>query len=138
MKTPIILATTLVLFLFSCKKDESGSCIDADYSIAFTIEEGNTYCMPDGLEIAVTEIKNEFCPCDLECFWEGQMIIEFDFTMDGESMAHTFGSSEATASAPAPYGLTISTNKDDIVFEEECSIENPSPRILEAQISLTR
>ncbi len=125
--------------LTSCGDPDSESlmCTEVDYDTAFSIQADNSYCFPDGVVLSVTALNNEFCPCDAICFWEGQMTIDMQWDFPGEELLDYRYQAAPTAQAqnePLPDGTEISTDQDDIIFEEECSDSNPSPEIIETII----
>lgn len=68
MKQSLFYLFSLILIL-SCTNEES---CDQSYGASFSIEEGGRYCFPDGSLLTIDEISNSYCPCDVQCVWEGE------------------------------------------------------------------
>lgn len=134
----LILVSTSIL-IFSCNKHEDQSklsCIDVEYDLFFTIEDGKTYCFPDNNTISISSLANEYCPCNVVCVWEGQMMMNYEVEIDNVISTGALGSG-------GPKEFTLIKEVLQVVFEniefvEPCSDSNPSPIILKADIKISK
>ena len=120
----IISCLCLSLICSSCSK--FGVCDNVEYNDTFEIEEDGRYCFSDGSELTIIAFRNEFCPCNSDCFWAGQMVEEMEYFSAGILGVNTL-----------PNGSLISGIDDDIEFVKACSISDPSPDIVKAKISVS-
>jgi|GEM_PF-3835989 len=77
--------TILVALLTACSNTD-----ECDYSFGSPLEvkAGETYCLPDGSSLKVIEITSSYCPCNVDCIWEGEATIEaLRSSHDGSSEA---------------------------------------------------
>jgi hypothetical protein len=80
---------------------------------------------------------NAFCPCNAECFWEGEMLLYYYAEFDGKMIETFVGSSGKTTGfqfASEHYEIHIG----DIVTDNECSESYPSPDIVSASVIITK
>jgi len=141
MKNLSVLTIILMTFvLFSCSKSENEICIEVNYDEKFSIEEGKEYCFPDESVLKIVAFRNEFCPCNVICVWEGQMVVEMEWQAVGDSTYFFDYLSSNNTNFPTnfPSGLEITEEDEDIVFEDDCTESNPSPDILEAKIIVSK
>lgn len=78
----LVLLSALSLFLFSaCNKE------DADLLAGRTLNfEQSTAFFPEGLVITFSDVISESrCPLNAICFWEGEVIIELEANLGGET-----------------------------------------------------
>ncbi len=124
-----------MMFISACTKQDCG-LVEVNYDEYFTINKCGKYSFPDENYFEVKNLVNEFCPCNAECFWEGEMILFFSANMDGIAMDSTIGSSEQTNKifVKEPYTMHFK----DIEFEEACSNSNPRPKIVSAMVKVSK
>ena len=93
------LYTLTILLIFSCQKESNPkvqlACIEIDYDSSFTAMLGDVICLPDGSSFIIKNIKDEFCPCESICKWEGELKVIVE-TTDLSSEISTFGFGSAT------------------------------------------
>ena len=93
------LFTLTILLIFSCQKESISNvqldCIEIDYDSSFIAMLGNEICLPDGSSFIIKNIKDEFCPCDAICKWEGELKVIVE-TTDLVGKKSTFGFGSAT------------------------------------------
>ena len=69
---------TFCLFLFinlaSCSK--SDDCVEIQFDQLFQFQEGDLFCIGTELEIEISKIDDQRCPCDVVCVWEGEFVYE--------------------------------------------------------------
>lgn len=70
----------LGLIISSCGNDES-TCGNS-FEVPFEIREGRTFCLPNNTSIFIEEITESYCPCNVDCIWEGEA--QVTFTASGE------------------------------------------------------
>lgn len=136
-----LLVLLLGLALVSCSDGDEKTCTDVTYSTEFTVASGSSYCFPDGIELAITTLNNEFCPCNVECIWEGQMTIDMVWTLaDGTMLDYKYlaAPQSQVSNEPLPDGMIILADQEDIVFDSECTQSNPSPVITQTVIQITK
>jgi len=56
--------------LSSCGGDEE-DC-ERSFGINIRIEEGQELCLSDGSTLFIDEISSSYCPCNVDCLWEGE------------------------------------------------------------------
>ncbi len=66
-----------LLLFFSCTKDEG---CEVTYQTQFNIEDGKEYCFPDGSILSILEITNSYCPCDVQCIWQGEAVVKANWS----------------------------------------------------------
>lgn len=138
-----LLSLFLICALVSCSDGDGDAknCTDVAYSTEFTIEPGSSYCFSDGVELSITSLNNEFCPCNVECIWEGQMTIDMVWTLtDGSTLDYNYQAAVQMQqqNEELPDGMIFITDQNDIVFESECTDSNPSPDITETVIQVAK
>lgn len=142
MNAKILFTLSLLLCLSACSKDNEPTtppCNDEEYGTVFTIHPGETYCFSDNTELKIVSLINEFCPCNLQCFWEGQMTISMEWTMpDGALIEYNYNTAPQLTNEDLPDGLVISYLLEDFTFAEECTESVPSPEIIEAKITILK
>jgi len=137
MKHLFILLIITIAFS-SCSKTNSPDCIDVFYDEHFTIQEGNNYCFPDGNSIEIKQLKNEFCPCDAVCVWEGQMMLNYTLIYDGNTYKGTQGSTTTQDEMYDTLDGLLHTHFQEIQLIEPCDENHPNPNIKNAQLKLTK
>ena len=131
---PILLLSMLCM---ACSDSES--CVDVDYNNTFSVEEDGQYCFPDGSALTVVGFRNEFCPCEAVCVWQGQMIIEMEWTDGTEVVEFEYRSDDnPNFDNSLPNGAVISDLDDDIVYVTPCTLANGNPDIIGAKITVTK
>ena len=85
----------LLSVLTSCTKNNS-DCTSIEYNKAFIAEVGEQYCVDDKNYVRIDKVDNQLCPCNADCIWEGEFIVNMSVTADGKSYEYSFGSSEKT------------------------------------------
>jgi len=142
MKYKILAAALLALSLFSCSKEDTleQACNEELYGATFDIEAGETYCFEDDTELKVVALNNEFCPCNTDCFWEGQLTINMEWTpAGGETIAYLYNTaSDVVANDTLPDGLALSYERGDFTLVQDCSDAVPSPEIIQARITVSK
>lgn len=84
MKICKVLLTIAGLSLFlSCSKEEP-NCEDISYNQEFVFKNEDVFCLPDGIELTISNIEDARCPCDVICVWEGEFLFELSIT-DGQN-----------------------------------------------------
>jgi len=81
MKIPQHIFIILSIFLLAACGDDvkrSNSCQDVEFDISFSIQVGESACLPDGRSLRLLEARDEFCPCGAVCIWEGQLVIKLE------------------------------------------------------------
>jgi len=142
MKKNFLLTILALGFLCTaCNKDgndtSSLECQDVNYSSAFSIEANNKYCFPDEVSLTILDIKNEFCPCFANCIWEGEMVIDMQWILaSGETTIFSFHQA-ATINDSLPSSIMVTTDVENIVFENDCTSGDPSPAITSTIITVT-
>ena len=86
-----------ILLIFSCQKDSipevQKACIEIEYNSSFTALMGDEICLPDGSSFTIKNIKDETCPCESNCKWEGELKVIVEMTnLVGEKSTFGFGS----------------------------------------------
>ena len=88
------------LLLASCGKEEMDDviemnpevviqeCIESDYEEEFTLAFGENVCFPNSNIIKFKDAKHHLCPCQIECDYEGDILIEL-YTVSSEGIAVT-------------------------------------------------
>lgn len=129
------IAVCSIMLIGACTKQDC-EIVDVNYGEYFTVKTCGKYCFPDDNYFEVKNLENGFCPCNFECFWEGEMILFFCANMDGIAMDSTIGSSEQTNKifVKEPYTMHFK----DIQFEEPCSNSNPVPKIVSAMVKVSK
>lgn len=118
---------------------KSEACIDVEYNETFAVEVDGQYCFPDGTELKVNAFRNDFCPCNVICVWQGQMVIEMEWTDGTEVVEFEYQSDDnPNFDNSLPNGAVISDLDEDIEFITPCTDANPSPEIIGAKITVTR
>ena len=132
--TVLVFALSLSFFLFNACGKAVEECVDVEYTKSFTIEKEGKYCLPDGNYFEVEELENGFCPCNVICIWEGEMILFFEAEFNGKEFSGSIGSSENTPKSfvDESYEMHFS----HIEFEVPCSENVPSPKIISADVLL--
>ena len=151
MKNFLLFMLACLAFLFvSCSdsddvseddvsEEASSMCNDVTYDDPFDVELDGVYCFPDGTQLTVLEIKNDFCPCNVVCIWQGEMVINMEWT-DGTTVEEfRYGSDDNPAAADnlLPNGALITDEDEDIEFVTPCTQSNPSPDIIGAKLIVT-
>lgn len=73
------------LMLISCGSDDNCNNV---FGQAFEVKSARTYCLPDGSDLRITSITDSYCPCDVDCIWQGEAIIILERIFDnGEIQA---------------------------------------------------
>jgi len=137
----LLISLVLLGLLCACNNDDMPKqCTTVQYGTAFLIETNNTYCFTDDTQLEVVSLNNEYCPCDVNCFWSGQLTIDIKWTFaDGSTKTYKHNAAASVmANEELPDGLEVRADEDTVVFEEECSDSNPSPIILSAQITVDK
>ncbi|MBK9735442.1 MAG: hypothetical protein IPO92_10900 [Saprospiraceae bacterium] len=83
-----------------CNKQEANNCIDIQYNKNFVAEVGKQYCLDQDNYIFIKEVQNSLCPCDVECFWEGEYILKMSVLANGKLFDYDFGTSNSTPDLP--------------------------------------
>lgn len=89
----VFIFLTVVLVLNACSRTKETACTEIAFNTEFSAVVGQTYCLDDDNQFTITEIRNELCPCNIQCFWEGQYILVLDAVADGKSFKTQKGSS---------------------------------------------
>ncbi len=55
--------------------DSDDDC-NQSFGTPFKVEVGETYCLPDGSELFIDSITDSYCPCNADCIWQGEALIE--------------------------------------------------------------
>ena len=133
MKNSIFFIVLILLSLnfISCQKETVG-CNDVEYATSFKIKQGYKYCFADGNYFIVEEMRNEFCPCNGECVWEGEMILKYETMVNTQIISKTVGSSNNTDSVFISNQYFIKFI--DVKLVDPCSNSNPSPEIESATV----
>jgi len=117
---------------------QSGDCTEVEYDTAFTIVADETYCFPDGAELLINGFNNEFCPCNVDCVWEGQMTLDVEWTDDSGNISEGTIAAHPTNMIESEdlMGLivNVASQPDSITFITPCTIPDPSPGISGATI----
>jgi hypothetical protein len=66
----------LIIGAFSCKKEENIECEKISYDTSFTAVVGQEYCVDDANYVVIDSVVNQLCPCNADCFWEGEFILK--------------------------------------------------------------
>ena len=93
------------------------ACVGEDclsYNMSFEVNEGKSYCFDDGLIIEITSISNSYCPCNAQCIWEGEAVIE-GVRIENDGTRSNFRIHEIMTNASPPWG-SIS----EIITDKEC------------------
>jgi len=133
-----IVCCLFVMSILACQPDPVGSCSEVNYQDILELQSGDKYCFPDGLELAIVDIRNEYCPCFSVCVWEGQYVVDIDWTLpDGSTGSSTFNGSNNTLTESIS-DISIEGMEDSLIFDEECTESLPSPYILEVSVVVSR
>ena len=126
-----LMSILLISVLFSCYKTDE-LCNEENYNSYFKIKDNEQYCFPDGNYFEVKSLINGFCPCNMDCFWEGEMIMHFTANFDSIEKDTLIGSCDYhdRTFVVEPYEIHF----DNIIFEVPCDEQNPSPKIIEASV----
>ena len=148
MKNFLLVLLLPCLLLVSCRDEDDDTCIEADYGVTLLVEVGDTYCFSDELEMKIVSLNNEFCPCGVDCVWEGQLAIEMEWKLaddsditgwilePGESVEHTHLS--AMDDEMLLDDIRITTLMESIKYEVECSNDNPSPEVVSVELLIEK
>ena len=133
---------TLALIFTACSDDsdgQDGNCKEVEYNDQFEIKPDFCYLFDDGVELRISALNNEFCPCDVICVWEGQLKIDMEWIFGGdEILTYTYNAGGGVMSNDTlPNNLQIIHDNEDIEFEVPCDEENPSPKILSTKIIIS-
>ena len=93
----MFLFTIASFLIFSCQKESNSKvqvdCIEVEFNSSFTVSLEGEICLPDGSSFIIKNIKDEFCPCDDICKWEGELKVIVETTdLAGEKSTFGFGS----------------------------------------------
>ncbi len=61
MKAFLGFITATMILIASC--DSTTPC-DTQYDLAFVVQKGSTYCLPDEGMLKIIDITTSYCPCD--------------------------------------------------------------------------
>ncbi len=82
-----VFAIIIITLFVSCSSDSD--CVNS-FGTPFEVREGRTFCLPDNSSIVVDEISESYCPCMVDCLWEGEAVIVFRrITEEGEETTVT-------------------------------------------------
>ncbi len=134
-----ILLLSCLVFI-SCKDDDDDmTCEDVDYGVTLLVQEGDNFCFPDGFEMRIAALNNEYCPCGAVCVWEGQLTVLTEWTQpDGAVIEHVHNTSDRMLDEPLLDGIEISSDTTTIVFAEICDLANPSPEIVSVEVVIDK
>ncbi len=114
----ITLLFILITIILGCTGDD---CVEFD--TPFSIEEGQTYCLPDGSEISVLSIEHSYCPCNVQCVWQGEALISLRRVTSDNIITNIDLHEELVDENPDGYAIhSISTSQDCIPVIEEVEI----------------
>ena len=69
----------LAVFFVSCghedKSSESRDCLEVEYNTDIEFQLSDKVCFPDDNSLALIDIEHAFCPCGVDCDWEGSLYI---------------------------------------------------------------
>jgi len=77
-----LLLIIMLITILSCDNDEDCGVV---YDEPFEIESGQSYCFQDDTELRVISISDSYCPCDVDCIWQGEAVVEAQL-IDGSSV----------------------------------------------------
>ena len=123
MKTHKAFTIIALLTLFiSCSK-ESSTCIDIEDGVSFEFKQGDVFCLNDTLEITITQVIDERCPCDVVCIWAGEFLFNLDIlNANGATIQYKLhAESFITQPDPSPFGLVFS----EVVLKSNDTCEDP-------------
>ena len=75
------LCLLMLISLISCGK--SDNCTDIELDSLFQFQEGDSFCLPTGIEFEVVKFDDQRCPCDAVCIWEGEFVFEILIRSNG-------------------------------------------------------
>jgi len=120
--------TVLTLTLFtSCSEqiiDNGGitACKEVDYGDVFEMELNEAVCFPDGNEMILKVVEDQFCPCEAVCIWQGELVIILEATeSNGEKKLISLGSESLELSDP----LFANTSTQSYLYRYENDEELP-------------
>lgn len=74
-----IFAILTILLLICCDdnitENKNSSCQEIEHNTSLEINLESSACLPDGRLFKIIQARDEFCPCDVICIWEGQLVI---------------------------------------------------------------
>lgn len=76
------------------QKDENTECNSISYNTTISALVGQKYCIDDANYLIIDAIDNQLCPCNADCFWEGEFILKMKVAATGKEYTYEFGSSE--------------------------------------------
>ena len=116
-------------------------CKLVEYDVPITLVEGESYCFPDGWSFQA-EVSNELCPCDADCFWEGEVAVNSKWLSRGVELSRRTGSSNNTPNLGLPNGSQLSIQSydtDNCMYEVsnvEFLVTSPQIRCLPVQYGI--
>ena len=144
MKSNYLLLLSFVylgLTLSSCNNNSETeiSYVDVSYNEIFEARQGEIYTFPDGSELVINDLINNFCPCFVYCVISGTMKLDLTWT-------NSSGFSQTVTFSPDPSILSIDEFDDfDIIaesnwaieYEFECTLSSTkNPDIISAEIMI--
>jgi|GEM_PF-1972533 len=57
------------LLLVSCRKDQPQTTLNCDVGH----HQGDILRLPDGQGVRITDVNDNYCPCDVHCVWAGYL-----------------------------------------------------------------
>lgn len=112
-----VLVILSIALISACGSDPvittTNNCQEVEFGNYFEIQVGESACLPDGRSLRLLEVKDEFCPCEVTCDWEGQLVMKIETEgLDENETEITVGSSTLQ-----PFGDLFSDVKiEDVTY----------------------
>jgi hypothetical protein len=82
--------------MFSCSKGSNNNCQTINFNDKFQAKVGEKYCVNDENSMTIKSIDNQLCPCNADCIWEGEYILDLEIIAEGKQYSYQLGTSNAT------------------------------------------
>lgn len=82
--------------VFSCSKGTNNDCQSIEFNNKFEAKVGVKYCVDDDNSLTIKSIDNQLCPCNADCIWEGEYILDLAIVAKGKQYSYQLGTSNAT------------------------------------------
>jgi hypothetical protein len=132
MKLITILSIAAIFFTFqSCTKSVS-DCKEVSYDEIISAKLGDRFCLPDGKEFEVKDIEDSRCPCNVECIWEGAIIVYVELTKKNDEKENLmFNDSKGVLKNDKSEGFVPDLLSYKTIQNDSCVINSAKDFILE-------
>lgn len=91
-----LIFTTVIILIFSCTKATNSDCETIRFNDKFQAKVGEKYCVNDSNSLTIKSIDNQLCPCNADCIWEGEFILDLEIIAEGKQYSYQLGTSSFT------------------------------------------